>query len=564
MAGLSANQRNNYYLDEAARTGIHKPILAALYSAHRSPMLTDGEVGLGVSPANRIALGQVNTFPEQVQFAANTVRSATDKLTAQGWKGTDFWNREQGRYTDRFVQVIASGYNPPMNDGFAARLEPTDSDILLQAYLHDLSTDRHRELSQEAIDADEQLPNQTALESALLEFMEQVGRYYIGLSHQREALLEGVRIWRKLNTRSAVIASLLKLDESELTLADPDNRALDKPIMQAIQQLPAAYAGYPHQREALLRLVQFWQRSESREVTIAALLNQVSAETNIQIIDPALMALVQRIPQIYRGKGEQRHALTEGYRFWYGHSSRTPALKDLGVDAQILTSSNPNRNALINTAAQLDRALLEFVKRIPTDYRESDQQREALICLTQLWRRLDSRENAVRSLLDDVQRMEHARRDSPDVPPPPEPALLPPRPSNWIPENIQLHAAIMANGSFTWAEATHGGSQMPSNQAAVDAIVRMAELVQQACDRIGRPLRVIRWYQTAETSLGSHLYHHNRVGDAIDFYCDGLTGDQLYRALDPWWSGGLARYACYPALCHIDARGYRARWTHER
>ncbi|GAB4374795.1 MAG: hypothetical protein Kow00121_19670 [Elainellaceae cyanobacterium] len=555
MAGLSVDQRNYFYLDEAARTGIHKPILAALYQAQRRPVLKDGEAGLGIAPANRIPLDQVSTFPEQVQFAANTVRSITDKLTAQGWKGADFWDVEQGRYTDRFVQAIAAGYNPPASDLAAARLEPSDGQTLLQAYLEDLTLDYK---------ADGIPQNLSYLDSALLQFTERIGRYYIGLSQQREALLETLRIWRKLNTRQAAIASLLRVPETDPSLKELDDVSLDKPIVQFIQQLSPFYAGYPHQREALLRLTQLWRQLDSRGEAIASLEESTSAETNIQIIDPALIAFVQRVPQVYRGKGDQRHALTEGYRFWYGLDSRTAALKELGVDAQVLTASNPNRNALINAAAQLDRALLEFVKRIPTDYREREQQREALIRLVQLWRSLDGRDTAVRSLLDDVRRMENARRDSPDAAPKPEPAPLPPRPSRWTPDNIQLHAAIIPNGSFTWAEATRGGACMPPNQATVDAIVRIARLVQQAHDRVGRPFRVTSWYRLAEVSqaAGGASQSRHMIGDAIDFYCDGLTGDQLYRALDPWWPGGLGRYSRYPALCHVDARSYRARWTH--
>lgn len=555
MAGLSADQRNYYYLHEAERTGIHKPILAALYAVHRRPKLKDGETGLGIAPANRITLDQVNAFPEQVQFAANTVRSITDKLTAQGWKGGDFWDADQGRYSDRFVQAVAAGYNPPASDLSAARLEPSSGQQLLQAYLEDLTLDYR---------ADGIPQNLVFLDPALLRFIERVPRYYAGLSYQREALLETLRIWRKLNTRQAAIASLLRLNESDPTVLTVDDATLDKPLVQFLQQLSPFYAGYPHQREALLRLTQLWRQLDSRGEAIASLEANTSAETNIRIIDPALVAFVQRIPQFYRGKGEQRHALTEAYRFWYDLDSRTTALKDLGVDAQILTASNPNRNALINAATQLDRALLEFTKQIPTSYQETEQQREALIRLVQLWRGLEGRDPAIQSLLDDVRRMERARRDSEDAAPRPEPAPLSPRPQRWTPTNIQLHASIIPNGSFTWAEATRGGARMPPNQATVDAIVRIAQMAQQARDRIGRPFRVTSWYRPADINqeVGGASQSRHIVGDAIDFYCDGLTGDQIYRALDPWWSGGLGRYSQFPALCHIDARSYRARWTH--
>jgi hypothetical protein len=255
--------------------------------------------------------------------------------------------------------------------------------------------------------------------------------------------------------------------------------------------------------------------------------------------------------------------LTEAYRFWHNLDSRTLALKALGIDAQVLTASNPNRDALLNAATQLDRTLLEFVKRIPADYQESDSQREALIRLVQLWQSFEGRDTTIQLLLDQVRRLEQTRRDSPDAPPKPEPAPLPPRPSQWTPDNLQLHASIIPNGNFTWAEATRGGAHLPTHPATIAAIVRMAELAQQAYDRIGRPFRITTWYCPADAnSVVTHpAQHRHRLGDAIEFYCDGLTGSQIYHALDPWWTGGLGRYTSHPALCHIDARGYRVRWT---
>ncbi|MEM6592496.1 MAG: D-Ala-D-Ala carboxypeptidase family metallohydrolase, partial [Cyanobacteria bacterium P01_C01_bin.73] len=97
----------------------------------------------------------------------------------------------------------------------------------------------------------------------------------------------------------------------------------------------------------------------------------------------------------------------------------------------------------------------------------------------------------------------------------------------------------------------------------VDAIVRIARPAQQARDRIGRPFIVTSWYRPPEINrqVGGAAFSRHIVGDAIDFYCEGLTGNQIYWALDPWWPGGLGRYDRFPALSHIDARGTRARWT---
>jgi hypothetical protein len=554
MPGLNADQRNYFYLGESERAGIHKSILAALYVTHRHPILGDGELGLGIAPANRITPDQVNTFPEQVQYAANTVRSITDKLTAQGWKGADLWSPEAGRYTDRFVQTIANGFTPSASDPAAAQLEATDPQKLLQAYLTDLNAD---------FKADQLPQNLAFLDKALITFTERLPRYFISLVYQRDALLEAARLWRKLDTRVAAIASLLRVPETDPSLTHLDESTLDRPLTQFMGQISPFYAGYPHQREALLRLVQLWRRLDSRQETIASLGDNTSAETNIKIIDPALIAFIQRIPQYFQGKGDQRNAITEGFRLWRGFDSRNTALKELGIDPQVLSSSNPNKDALANAAAQLDRELLDFLRRLPTNYRETEQQREALIRLVQLWRGLDGREKCIQSLLDDLRRMERARRDSPDAPPRPEPLPLPPRPSRWTPDNLQMHASIIPNGSFTWAEATHGGTRLPPNMETVDGIIRIAQMAQQARDRINRPFRVTSWFRPPDINreVGGASLSRHIVGDAIDFYCDGLSGDQIYRALDPWWGGGLGRYTEYPELCHIDARGFRARWT---
>lgn len=551
MGELTADQRNYYYLFEGERTGIHKSILAALYEVHQSPNLTDSEVGLGMSPANRIPFDQLNTFAQQVQFAANTVRSITDRVTAQGWKSTDIWDVDTGRYTDRFLRGIADGYVPPPKDAIAARLEPSDLLRLKKAYLADLEIDYN---------ADELPSNLSYLDQALLSFIERLPTYYEGLDYQREALLEAVRVWRKLDTRQAAIASF-KAQVPPGTAAE-DEAYLDAPLQDFTRRLTLNYSGYPNQREALLRLVQLWRQLDSREAAIASLATNTSAETNLDIIDPVLIAFVQRLPQFYQGKGEQRNALTEAFRLWRGLDSRTAAVSSLGVDPQSLGSAGSV--ALVDAARQMDRELIAFIKRIPGSYEETEAQREAMIRLVQLWRGATAREQAIQSLFDDLRRMQKAGRGNPDTAPPPEPPPLPVRPDRWTPRNIQLHAAIIANGNFTWAEATHGGTRMPPNQATVDSMVRIARLAQQARDRLGRPFRVTSWYRPPEINerVGGASRSRHMVGDAIDFYCDGLTGNQVYWALHSWWPGGLGRYKRYPMLVHIDARGRRSRWTH--
>lgn len=553
MTTLSPDQRNYYYLIEAARAGIHKPILAALYDVHEQPVLPDGETGLGIAPANRITLEQVNSFPEQVQYAANTIRSLTDMLIAEGWQGADIWDVRQGRYSDKFVDKVADGYSPPVSDRSAAQLAPSDFEALLAAYLEDINAD---------YSADELPQNLAELDSALLAFAERIPPNYGRLDFQRDALVEAVRIWRKLNTWEEVYQAL------EVPTVDgvPDEAALDKALVDFLQQAVRYYSGYPNQREALIRLVQLWRQLDSREEAIAYLsaADPFANESNLQIIDPALIAFVQGVPKSYEGRGDQRFALTEGYRRWYELDSRPTAIKKLGVDPDLMVQKADDREALMDLARQLDRALLDFVEAIPQLYTGSEDQREALIRMVQIWRRLDGRIATIQSLFDDLRRLERAARTSPDAMPAPKPLPQPSRPRRWTPDNIQLSASIIPNGSFTWAEATHGGTRMPPNQATVNAIVDIAALAQQARDRIGRPFLVTSWYRPPEINrrVGGASQSRHIVGDAIDFYCNGLTGNQLYLALDPWWPGGLGRYRRYPYLCHIDARRYKARWTH--
>lgn len=556
MAGLAAEYRNNLYMIEAARVGIHKPILAALYAVHRQPSLSDGERGLGISPANRISLSQVDTLPEQVQFAANTIRSLTDNLVSRGWQGTDLWDAQQGRYTDAFLRAIAQGFAPLPTDTVSARLEATNFEALRQAYLEDLATDF----------SDAQLPQNLAyLDTALLTLAERIPQHYRGLSHQREALLEAVRIWRNLSTRESAIAALeITLSPNHAATTGTDESHLDAPLLQFVQRIASNYTGLPYHREALIRLAQLWRQLDSREAAIASLAADVSPQSDPQEIDPALIAFVQRVPQHYQGQGHQRQALTEGFRLWQQLGSRAETLKALGVNPDLIQQENPDRETLAGVATQIDRQLLDFIRRIPTEYQETTSQRAALVRLVQLWRGLSTREQAIASLVEDLKRMAQASRNSPEAMPRPQPAPLPPRPSRWTPNNIQLAASIIPNGSFTWSEATHGGTRMPPDQATVDAIIRIAQLAQQARDRIGRPFIVTSWYRppAINARVGGASQSRHIVGDAIDFYCEGLTGNQLYWALDPWWPGGLGRYSRFPALSHIDARGYRARWLH--
>ncbi|MGF1516242.1 MAG: peptidase M15A, partial [Nodosilinea sp.] len=408
MSTLAPDQRNYYYLIEGSRAGVHKPILAALYAVHNEPQLTDGETGLGLAPANQLAMAEIDTFAAQVQYAANTVRSLTNGLIEQGWAGADIWDASVGRYSDRFLQAVAKGFSPAAGDRDVAQLEPSDPAALLQAYLEDISADY----------SGAQLPQSLAqLDPALLAFAERVPPNYGRLDFQRQALVEAVRLWRQLNTAAAVyeVLSVPVVDQV------PDEAALDNALVAFVQSAGRYYAGYPNQREALIRLVQLWREMDSREEAIAWLLTNdpFATETNLDIVDPALIAFVQKIPDAYGGQGDRRFALTEGYRRWHGLDSRTTAIQQLGVNPDDLVQNAENQAALMASARTLDRALLDFAAAIPTDYTPTEPQREALIRLVQIWRRLEGRIPTLQALFEDVRRLERAAPSSPEAMPAP-------------------------------------------------------------------------------------------------------------------------------------------------
>jgi tetratricopeptide (TPR) repeat protein len=544
MATLTPDQRNYYYLLEAERTGIHKPILAALHQAHRSPELASGETGLGILPTGTVTPTQLDTFSEQVQYAANTIRSLTDYLITQGWSGADIWDAAVGRYTRSYIEQVAEGYTLPAGTTAAARLAAVDAPQLWQAYLTDIETDY----------LGTQLPQNLAyLDRALLSLIERIPQYYLGLAHQRDSVLEAVRIWRKLDTTEEAIASLAK--DAGVAPENLSESQLDTLLKQFIQRLSPYFGGYPHQREALLRLAQLWRELPSREDAIASLERDTSADPGLKIYDPVLVDFVERVPQYYTGTGAQRSALTETVRLWRELDSRAAVLTSFGIDPNIL-SADTNPDALRDIAVELDRELMSFIRRVPGAYKATDQQREALIRLVQLWRNLPTRNRAIESLTEDLKRLERQKAAQTPV------IVVPKRPARWTPTNLILSMSIIPDGSFTWAEATHGGTRMPSNQATVDAMISIARLGQRARDRVNRPFIVTSWYRppNINRAVGGAKYSRHLVGDAIDFVVEGLSGNQIYWLLDPWWPGGLGRYRSFPNLCHIDARDYRARW----
>lgn len=538
MSALRPEQRNYYYLLEAERVGIHKSILAALFTAHGSPQLSSGDLGLGLYAGGMVSAENLDSFPEQVQYGANVIRALTDHLIDQGWSGEQLWSQSENGYSSKFLKQVAQGYEPKDNERLP-RLGPCDGTLLAAAYRVDRDDDRPK---------DDNFTDWALLDQGLLQLVERMPAHYQGLPHQREAMLEMVRIWRKLDDHEQVIQGFKEPQ-------DPSQWELE--LKGLVLRVPRYYQGYPHQREALLRLTQLWRQLASRSAAIASITDDASPAIADKIYDPALMAFVERVPEYYRGRGNQRQAVMEGFRLWRQLESRTIALQRMGVNV-VLMDKTQDPQILEEIALQIDRELLGFLRRIPSAYNEEPHQRAALMRMVQLWRSLPTEAQTRDSLAADLKRLSEPQ----NITPPKPLVVVPSRPARWTPQNLQLGATIIPNGNFTWAEATHGGTRMPPNQSTVDAIVRIAKLAQQARDRINQPFLITSWYRPAaiNQAVGGVSNSRHIVGDAIDFLCSNLTGNQLYWSLEPWWPGGLGRYRRFPNLCHIDARNYRARW----
>jgi hypothetical protein len=533
--------------------------LAALYAVHAQPVLNDGDTGLGMSPAHQVALADLETLAAQVDYAANTLCHLMQLLIGQGWQGVDFWRSEQGRYSDKLLRIVAHGLVSPEatlpGTQRGARLEYSDYDGLRQAYLDQIML----EMQQTGLPA-----NQTFLEPALRAFTEQLPSHYQRFAYQREALIELVRLWQGWQTRSQAIAQLHK-DDSAIA----DDLTLDSALLRFLQYALGQYRAYPQQREALLRLVQGWQQLPTRSATLMALQQAVLPSFDLGLLDAALIDFVQRLPQQYQRQGEQRNALVEGFRCWQQLSSRPAALVALGVDAELFTGADPNPTQIANAALQTDRALMEFVQRLPCLYQATSQQRSALLQLAQLWHNWPSLDDTRQTLLNAMQQQATARRDRPDglVPPIACPARL--SPTQWTVSTLQLDSPIRPHSSFTWAMATQGGLALPPNQAIVEAMVTMAEHLQPVRDRLARPITIVRWYDPhpemveGQWDAGRFEGDRHALGDAVLFFAEGLSGRQLYWFLDPWWDGGLGWSAQFPYLCYVDLRGDRARWRVE-
>jgi len=127
-----------------------------------------------------------------------------------------------------------------------------------------------------------------------------------------------------------------------------------------------------------------------------------------------------------------------------------------------------------------------------------------------------------------------------------------------------LNNPIIYGGNFTWSEATHGGSRMPENAGVVYGIIRITKAMEEVRKIFGnKPITVNSWYRDPRTNaaVGGASRSRHMSGDAVDFVVPGTHPYDVYARLNGWW-GGRGGLASATVFTHIDARGYRARWSY--
>lgn len=129
---------------------------------------------------------------------------------------------------------------------------------------------------------------------------------------------------------------------------------------------------------------------------------------------------------------------------------------------------------------------------------------------------------------------------------------------------VYLGNAIIEGGHFSWAEATKNGTRIPVDATVVDGILKIAEVMEEVREYLGdRAIRVNSWYRDPVTNrrVGGARKSRHLSGDAVDFVVSGISPPQVNRQLESWWNsrGGLASASSFT---HLDARGYRARWSY--
>ena len=118
--------------------------------------------------------------------------------------------------------------------------------------------------------------------------------------------------------------------------------------------------------------------------------------------------------------------------------------------------------------------------------------------------------------------------------------------------------------NFTWSEMLKGGSRIPVDKGVTMRIIKLIQYMDEVRAFLGnRSIIVTSGYRdpVSNRAVGGASRSRHMVGDAIDFYVDGLdVVDVFYKLKSYHRQGGLA---VGNGFVHLDLRpGAPARWTY--
>jgi GH24 family phage-related lysozyme (muramidase) len=113
---------------------------------------------------------------------------------------------------------------------------------------------------------------------------------------------------------------------------------------------------------------------------------------------------------------------------------------------------------------------------------------------------------------------------------------------------------IIANGNFTWGEATHNGTRIPATTTIVNNIIDLARKLQAARKLLGASFTINSWYRdpAANAAAGGASRSYHLQGRAVDLSVAGYSALAAANALYTSWAGGIIYYSTH---LHLDTGG---------
>ena len=128
---------------------------------------------------------------------------------------------------------------------------------------------------------------------------------------------------------------------------------------------------------------------------------------------------------------------------------------------------------------------------------------------------------------------------------------------------VKLKDPIIPGGVYTWADATHNGTRVPTPDI-MRRIIALAQVIEKmTIETVGKGKRwqINSWYRDPINNrrVGGAKNSRHLYGDAVDAVFPGNLST-FYDKLNPSWNGGLAR-SFKSGFVHIDL-GSRRRWNY--